>query len=230
MNEDNNLSIKHWSEQDRPREKLLQKGISALSDAELIAILISSGTKKLSAVDLAKIILNNSENNLHVLGKKKISDLTKINGIGQAKAISIIAALEIGKRRKNADLEHIKIKSSKDIQNIMQPILGDLSHEEFWVIYLNRALKIIDKKRISTGGVNSTVIDIKIILKYAIENLANSIILIHNHPAGTIKPSKEDIDITNKIKQSAKFLDINVIDHIIIADKEYYSFSDNQHF
>lgn len=227
MKDTKNLSIKNWAEQDRPREKLLQKGINSLSDAELLAILISSGTKKLSAVDLAKVILSEAENNLHLLGKKTIKDLMKVNGIGQAKALTIVAALELGKRRKNADLQQIKIRSSKNVYDVMQPILGDLPHEEFWVIYLNKNLKMIEKKRISTGGVSATVIDIKIVLKSAIENLATSIILIHNHPSGNNNPSGQDKEITQKIKKAAALLEITVNDHVIIADKYYFSFADN---
>lgn len=227
MKDIKNLSIKNWAEQDRPREKLLQKGINSLSDAELLAILISSGTKKLSAVDLAKVILSEAENNLHLLGKKTINDLIKINGIGQAKAITIIAALELGKRRKNADLQQIKIRSSKEVYEIMQPILGDLPHEEFWVIYLNRSMKVIEKKRISIGGISATVIDIKIVLKSAIENLASSIILAHNHPSGNNNPSEQDKEITQKIKKAADLLEIKINDHIIIADRNYFSFADN---
>lgn len=223
-----NLSIKNWAEQDRPREKLLQKGINSLSDAELLAILISSGTKKLSAVDLAKVILSKAENNLHLLGKKTIHDLIKINGIGQAKAITIMAALELGKRRKNADLQQIKIRSSKEVYEIMQPILGDLLHEEFWVIYMNKNLKIIEKKCISTGGVSAIAVDTKKVLKSAIENSATSIILVHNHPSGNDNPSQQDKDITEKIKKAADLFDVVINDHIIIADKKYFSFADDE--
>lgn len=221
-----NLSIKQWASEDRPREKLLEKGIFSLSDAELIAILISTGTKKASAVDVSKTILADSDNNLNKLGKKTINDLMKIDGIGQAKAISIIAALELGRRRKNVDLKKIKISSSESAFEILQPILGDLPHEEFWVLYLNRANQVIDKEIISRGGTAGTVIDNKIILKLGIEKLAQGIILAHNHPSGNISPSKNDMQITSKIKEAAKLIDINLLDHIIIGNNKYYSFTD----
>lgn len=220
------LSIKQWASEDRPREKLIEKGISALSDAELLAILISTGTKEMSAVDVAKIVLTQSNNNLHVLGKKGINDFMQVLGIGQAKAITIIAALELGRRRKNSDNKHIKITDSKSAFEVIHPLLGDLPHEEFWVLFLNRANKILDKVRISHGGTAGTVIDNKIILKLGIEKLAHGIILAHNHPSGNIKPSTNDIQITNKIKEAALLVDINVLDHIIIGDKHYYSFAD----
>ncbi len=227
MSEIKNLSIKQWAEQDRPREKLLKKGISSLSDAELLAILISTGTKQLSAVDLAKIVLNNSQNNLNILGKKTIAELTKINGIGEAKAITIMAALELGRRRKNADLEQVALKNSAVIFDIMQPILGDSPHEEFWVLYLNNSLKLIEKQQISSGGLTRTVIDTRIILKHAINNLAMGMVLVHNHPSGNINPSTEDITMTERIKQASQILDIQVLDHIIIANNKFYSFADN---
>lgn len=226
MNEYENLTIKQWAAEDRPREKLLKKGIYSLSNTELLAILISTGTKKLSAVDLAKQILAESENNLHTLGKRTISDLKKINGIGEAKAITIIAALELGRRRKKIDFEQTKVNNSNVAFEILQPILGDLAHEEFWVLYLNRANQIIDKERISMGGVTGTVIDVKIILKQGIEKLACGIILIHNHPSGNLTPSTNDKTITSKIKEAGKLVDINVLDHLIIGDKQYYSFAD----
>ncbi|MBI9067738.1 MAG: DNA repair protein RadC [Salinivirgaceae bacterium] len=221
-----NLTIKQWASEDRPREKLLSKGISALSDAELIAILLSTGTKKISAVDLGKLILASVNNNLHLLGKQSVNDLMKIDGIGQAKAISIIAALELGKRRKNTDLEKVKITDSKTVSEIFQPILGDLPHEEFWALYLSRSNQIIDKEKISTGGVAGTVIDNKIILKHAIEKLASSIVLVHNHPSGNTQPSTNDKTITEKIKHAAQYIDIQILDHIIIGDTNYYSFAD----
>lgn len=227
MNEYQSLSIKNWAAEDRPREKLLQKGIYSLSDTELLAILISTGTKNLSAVDLAKLVMTEANNNLHALGKKTINDLKKINGIGEAKAITIIAALELGKRRKNADLKHIKIQDSKTAADIIQPILGDLPHEEFWALYLSRSNQIIDKVRISIGGTAGTVIDNKIILKLGIEKLASGIILAHNHPSGNIKPSHNDEKITQKIKNAGELVDIKILDHIIIGDKKYYSFADN---
>lgn len=221
-----NLSIKQWSLEDRPREKLLAKGISSLSDAELLAILISTGTKNLSALDLARLVLQSADNNLHLLGKHTVADLVKISGIGEAKAITIIAALELGRRRKKTDLERQKINSSQNAFEIMQPLLGDLPHEEFWVLYLNRANMLIDKERISSGGTTGTVTDIKIILKHAIEKLACSVILVHNHPSGNKQPSKQDSDMTKKISEACKFIDVVLVDHLIIADTQYLSFAD----
>lgn len=226
MNRDQNLSIKHWADEDKPREKLIKKGLYALSNAELIALLISTGTKKLSAVDVAKLVLADSNNNLNQLGKRTLNDLIKNEGIGQAKAISIIAALELGRRRKNADMLKVKITDSTKAFEIIQPLLGDLPHEEFWTLYLNRANEVIDNKLISRGGTTGTVIDTKIILKAGIEKLANGIILAHNHPSGNIKPSKNDIQITTKIKEAAKLIDITVLDHIIIGNNKFYSFAD----
>jgi len=226
MNELQNLSIKNWSSEDRPREKLLSKGLASLSDAELIAILLATGTKSMSAVDLAKHILATVNNNLHLLGKQTVNDLKKINGIGEAKAISIIAALELGKRRRNFDLEREKIVDSKSVFRIFQPLLGDLPYEEFWVLYLNRSNSIIEKQRISSGGITGTVIDVKIILKHAIENLASGIVLIHNHPSGNIKPSTNDKNITHKIKEAGKLIDVSVLDHLIIGDTKFLSFAD----
>lgn len=226
MNSKQNLSIKQWAEEDKPREKLIKKGLFSLSDAELVALLISTGTKKLSAVDVAKLVLAEADNNLNLLGKRSINDLIKTEGIGQAKAISIIAALELGRRRKKADLQKIKITDSTIAFEITQPLIGDLPHEEFWVLYLNRANEIIDKEAVSRGGTTGTVIDNKIILKSGIEKLANGIILAHNHPSGNIKPSQNDIQVTNKIKEAAKLIDISVLDHIIIGNNNYFSFAD----
>ncbi len=224
---ENKLPITNWAIEDRPREKLLAKGIQSLSDAELIAILIGSGSRNESAVELSKRILASVKNNLNQLGKLSISDLQNFKGIGEAKAISIVAAMELGKRRKVSDvLEREKIGSSKDAFELFTPILGDLPHEEFWVLFLDRANKIIDKQRTSQGGVSGTVIDIRMILKQAIEKLASGIILCHNHPSGNPQPSKSDIDITRKLKEAAGFMDINVLDHIIVTDGEYFSFVD----
>ncbi len=224
---ENKLPIPGWAIEDRPREKLLAKGIQSLSDAELIAILIGSGSRNESAVELSKRILASVKNNLNQLGKLTINDLQNFKGIGEAKAISIVAAMELGKRRKVSDvLEREKIGSSRDAFELFAPILGDLSHEEFWVLFLDRANKIIDKQRTSQGGVSGTVIDIRMILKQAIEKLASGIILCHNHPSGNRQPSKSDIDITRKLKEAAGFMDINVLDHIIVTDSEYFSFVD----
>jgi DNA repair protein RadC len=227
MSKIKNLSIKEWSADDRPREKLLAKGIASLSDAELIAIIIGSGTKEESAVDVSKKILNLVSNNLNELGKLGIAELKKIKGIGEAKAISIIAALELGRRRKVSEVtERIKIASSNDIYQLFHPILADLPHEEFWVVFLNRSNKIIDKQKISQGGISGTVTDVRIILKMAIEKFATSLILCHNHPSGNNKPSDADITITKKIKESGTLMDISLLDHLIITDGYYYSFAD----
>ena len=228
MSEYKHLSIKEWALEDRPREKLIAKGISSLSDAELLAILIGSGSSKESAVDLAKKILIDSNNNLNELGKKSIADLKKrYHGVGDAKAISIVAALELGRRRKGDDAyKKPKIKTSNDVFDLMQPILGDIPHEEFWVLLLNRSNSVITKFKISQGGISGTVIDVRLILKPAIDNLASSIILCHNHPSGNTLPSDADEKITKKIAGSADIMDIKVLDHIIVTDKSYFSFSD----
>jgi len=222
-----NFNIKSWAEEDRPREKLMLKGRNSLSDAELVAILIGSGSRKETAVQLSKKILSSINNDLNKLGKLTISDFTKFNGIGGAKAISIIAALELGRRRKDTEVEKKEtIKSSNDAYAIMQNVLSDLPHEEFWVVYLNRKNEILKKENISKGGINGTVADIKIIFKHAIEQLASSIVLFHNHPSGSINPSNEDMKLTKKIKEIGILIDTPVIDHIIIGEKKYYSFAD----
>lgn len=222
-----NLTIKTWAEEDRPREKLTLKGKSVLSDAELIAILIGSGNKKESAVELSKKILASINNDLNKLAKLSISDLTKFNGIGEAKAISIIAALELGRRRKNTEVEkRVTIKSSNDAYNVIADVLSDLPHEEFWVLYLNRKNEVIKKENISKGGVSGTIADSKIIFKTAIEQLASAIILSHNHPSGGLKPSAADISLTKKLKETGNILDIPVLDHLIIGEKSYFSFAD----
>ena len=227
MPKSNNITIKNWAIEDRPREKLLQKGARILSDAELIAILIGSGTHKLSAVDLARQLLQRSGNNLNNLGKLTVKDLMKFKGIGEAKAISVVAALELGKRRKQEEISSSQsIKNSKDVYEIFEPLVSDLPHEEFWILLLNRSNRIIGKTKVSQGGVAGTVIDTKLIMKSAIENLASSIILCHNHPSGNLNPSGSDIDITNKIKTAANCLDMKLLDHIIVTDHSYYSFLD----
>ncbi len=221
------LKIKDWAVEDRPREKLLSKGINSLSDAELVAILIGSGNRDETAVELSQRILSLSENNLNLLGKQTVNNLKKIKGIGEAKAITIIAALELGKRRKISEIiDKKKITSSSDINEMFQPILGDLPYEEFWILLLNRSNKIIEKVKISQGGISGTVIDVRLILKNAIEKLASGIILCHNHPSGNNKPSEADKNITKKLKDAATFMDINVLDHIIVTDNEYFSFAD----
>jgi len=221
------LSIKSWAEADRPREKLLAKGKSALSEAELIAILIGSGNTEESAVELSKKILNSVDNNLVELGKLDVNALCKFKGIGEAKAISIISALELGRRRNEQTTpERESITKSRQAFNLLHPILADLPHEEFWLIFLNRANKVIKKHPVSKGGVAGTVVDAKMIFKPAVEYLASSVILCHNHPSGNRTPSQEDIALTRKIKEAGRALDISIHDHIIIANDTYYSFAD----
>ena len=225
--ENTSYSIKHWAEDDRPREKLLNKGKFVLSDSELIAILIGSGNREKSAVELSKEILADSNNNLIELTKLSVKELTKFKGIGEAKAISIIAALELGKRRRAQEtLEKPKIQSSKAAFEIVYPHLSDLAHEEFWVLLMSNSNKLLTKKRISVGGINGTVADGKIIFKEAIEQSAIGIILCHNHPSGNLEASEADISLTNKLFKAGKLLDINVLDHIIVAGETYLSFAD----
>ncbi len=225
---DNNyLGIKGWSEEDRPREKMMLKGYQALTNAELIAILLGSGTKKQSAVDVAKNMLKSAGNNLNQLGKFSINQLTENPGVGDAKAITVAAALELGRRRKKADpAEKPKVDSSDKVYEHIYPYFADLSHEQFYLILLDRANKVIGQHNISKGGVSGTVVDPKIIFKTALENLASSIILCHNHPSGNKKPSAEDKNLTQKLKEAGETLDIKVLDHLIFADNGYYSFAD----
>ena len=221
------LNIKNWAEEDRPREKLLLKGKSVLSEAELIAILIGSGAASLSAVDVAKAILNSVGNDLNQLAKLSAKDLTKFKGIGEAKAVSIVSALELGRRRKGtATNKKPKIRSSGDVYDLMKPDLLDLSHEEFWCLLLNRSNMVIKKHLVSSGGVSSTVVDPKIIYQAALEVLASGIILVHNHPSGNLEPSQQDINLTKKMQTAAAALDISLLDHIIFAEQGYLSFAD----
>lgn len=221
------LRILQWAEEDRPREKMILKGRNALSDAELIAILIGSGTVTLSAVDLAKMILAEYNNDLNQLAALSIKDLQKFKGIGEAKAISIISALEIGRRRKASHAESKpKITCSEDVYELMKPNMLDLPHEEFWIILLNKANIVIKKCFVSSGGVAGTVADPKMIYKTVLEHLASGLILVHNHPSGNKKPSDADIKLTEKLKQAGTFLDVPVLDHIIFTNQGYYSFAD----
>ncbi len=223
----NSFSIKNWSQDDQPREKLIHKGKTALSDAELIAILIGSGNREESAVDLSKRILGSVENNLSELGKLSIKQLMDFKGIGEAKAITIMAALELGRRRRSEDaLEKKKINSSKSVFELMQPVIGELMHEEFWIIYLNNSNKVIQKNQLSKGGITGTLVDVRLVLKNALEVGATSIILVHNHPSGNLKPSEADKQLTNKLKKASESLDIKVLDHIIVTEKAYFSFVD----
>lgn len=226
MEENSPFSIKYWAEDDKPREKLILKGKGVLSDAELIAILIGSGSRNESAVDLSKRILASVEN-LNVLGKLSLQQLTAFKGIGEAKAITIIAAMELSRRRRSEEtVEFTKITSSRSVFNIMQPLIGELAHEEFWVLYLNNSNKIIYKAQLSKGGITGTIVDIRIIFKIAFEHNATAIVLSHNHPSGVLQPSEADKQITQKLKEAGKSLDISVLDHIIVTEKSYYSFMD----
>lgn len=228
----NKLTITQWAEEDRPREKMLMKGVSALSDAELLAILIGSGNKNETAVELSQRILNSVNNNLNLLGKLEIKHLIKnFNGIGEAKAITIVAALELGKRRKLSEAEkQEKIYSSKNVYDIFHPLMCDLKHEEMWVLFLNRSNKIIKRYLVQRGSTNNVTVDIKYILKEAIECLASGIILCHNHPTNDAKPSRDDDEITFKIRESAQLMDIELLDHIIVCENDYYSYNDRKRF
>ncbi|MBP5708463.1 MAG: DNA repair protein RadC [Bacteroidales bacterium] len=222
------MKITEWAEEDRPREKLLKKGVFSLSDAELLAILISSGTRELSAVDLSRELLKLVNNNLNTLGKLSVEEISSIRGIGSAKAVTIVAAMELGRRRQSAESPLDKqIKMSSDVFDIFQPMLADLSYEEFWAVFLSRANRVIGKMKISQGGVSGTVTDVRLIMKKAVESLSSGIIICHNHPSGNTTPSDADKKITKKIKEAASFFDIQLLDHVIIAGKNYYSFADN---
>lgn len=228
MDEYARISIRNWSVEDRPREKMMSKGIQSLSDSELIALLIGSGTREVSAVELARQILNKADNSLDKLGKLSVADLKKLKGIGQARAISIAAALELGRRRTLSESpEACKISGSADVFNMMQSLLADLPHEEFWILILNRSNRVVDKRRISQGGISGTVTDIRMILKMTLEQLGTSLILCHNHPSGNLQPSDADLAITRRLKESAALMDITVLDHIIIAGRKYFSFADD---
>ena len=221
------LTIKTWAEEDRPREKLLLKGKRTLSDAELIAILIGSGNATETAVDLSKRILAGAGNNLNQLGKMTVADLCKYKGIGEAKAISIVAGLELGARRQVSEaVKSDLISSSRDGYEILRPIIADLPTEEFWVLFLNRANKVIMKDQVSAGGVNGTVVDLKVIFKKALELLASGVILAHNHPSGTARPSREDDIMTKRLVEAGKLLEVPVLDHLIITDIGYFSYAD----
>lgn len=223
------FSIKNWSQDDQPREKLRDKGKASLSDAELVAILIGSGSREESAVDLCKRILASVDHNLNALGKLSIKQLMDFKGIGEAKAITIAAALELGRRRRLEDALHQdKISSSRSVFDIMQPVLGELPHEEFWILYLNNSNKVIQKNQLSKGGITGTLVDVRLVLKNALEVGATALILCHNHPSGTLKPSEADKAVTSKLKSAAKSLDIKVLDHLIITEKAYFSFADEE--
>ncbi len=221
------LSIKFWSDDDKPREKLVQKGRSVLSDAELIAILIGSGSRNESAVELSKRILASSNNSLNELGRLSIKQLMQFKGIGEAKAVTIAAALEIGRRRRGEEAQKItKISSSKSVFELLQPRMGELEHEEFWIVYMNNSNKVLHTAQLSKGGITGTLVDVRLVMRQALELGSVALILAHNHPSGTLKPSNADKQITKKLKLAAGALDLKVLDHLIITQKEYYSFAD----
>ncbi len=223
-----NLTLKTWAEEDRPREKLLHNGKDHLSDSELLAILLGSGSRHETAVELGRKILHGVDDNLHELGTLTVPNLVQYPGVGEAKAITIVAALELGRRRQSTHpKEKPQIKGSKDAYDVLGAKLADLPHEEFWVAYLNRGNKVIKRERIGLGGVAGTVADIRIILKSCLNQLATSIILYHNHPSGNLSPSDADISLTRKIKQAGEYVDVNVLDHLIITPEGYYSFADH---
>lgn len=223
------LSIKFWSDDDKPREKLVHKGRSVLSDAELIAILIGSGSRNESAVELSKRILASANNNLNELGKLSINQLKQFKGIGEAKAVTIAAALEIGRRRRGEEAQKItKITSSKSVFELLQPKMGELQHEEFWIVYLNNSNKVLQSVQLSKGGITGTLVDVRLVMRQAIELGSVGLILAHNHPSGTLKPSNADKQITQKLKLAAEALDLKVLDHLIITQTAYFSFADEQ--
>ena len=225
---DSRLSIKNWADDDRPREKLLRKGRSILSDAELIAILLGSGSRDESAVDLSKRILATVDHNLNELGRLSIKQLMGFRGVGEAKAVTIAAALEIGRRRRGETHHKITaIGCSKDAFELLQPIIGDLHHEEFWILYLNNSNKVLHKEQLSKGGMTGTLVDVRLVMKHALEQGAIGCILAHNHPSGTLEPSGSDRQITKKLQEAGKILDIKVLDHLIIAQNAYMSFADS---
>jgi DNA repair protein RadC len=223
----NNLSIKKWANDDKPRDKLLAKGRGSLSNAEILAIILGTGTKNKSAVGLARDVLNFCNNDLNQLAKLKVTDLCKLNGIGRAKAITIISAIELGGRRNKAVSEKYQfIRSSKDVYSYFGPMLQDKDYEEFWILLLRRNNKIIRPYKISEGGISGTVADPKRIFKFALENNASSLILCHNHPSGNTSPSNADVKLTTKISEAGKLLDIQILDHVIVTNEGYYSFAD----
>jgi DNA repair protein RadC len=221
------ISIKHWNEEDRPRERMLVYGRSVLSDSELLAIILGSGNREESAVSLSKRILFHVDHDLTELGKLSIRELMKFKGIGKVKAISIAAAIELGKRRRENGLrDSTKIQSSQSVFELMHPKIGDLPHEEFWVIYVNNSNKVLQTKQISKGGITGTLVDVRLVLKTALELGAVAILLAHNHPSGSLRPSEPDKKLTMKLKQAGESMDIRVLDHIIITEKTYFSFAD----
>ncbi len=227
-NSEKRLTIKDLAEDDRPREKMERKGASSLSDAELIAILLRVGNANETAVDVAQRLLGQVNNSLNELARLSLHQLTRIKGIGRTKAITILAALELGRRR-NAEgpINRERIFSSRSVIDLFQPVLADLPHEEFWVLLLNKSNRIIERVKVSQGGVGGTVVDPKLVLKHAVERLASAVIVVHNHPSGNPQPSDKDIALTEKLKNAAQLFDITLLDHVIVTDGECYSFADN---
>ena len=226
-NENSYRSISSWAEEDRPREKMLLKGRQSLSDAELIAIMLGSGSAGESALGLAQRILASVDNNLHDLGKRSIQDFQRFKGVGEAKAITIAAALELGRRRQISDLrDRPKVASSRDAFNAIASLLTDLYHEEFWLLMLNKANEVVAREKLSAGGMAGTVADVKLAFKLALDARASAIIAVHNHPSGNLKPSEADISLTKKLKEAGKILDLPLLDHLIVSERGYYSFAD----
>jgi len=222
------FSIKNWSEDDKPREKLLNKGRNSLSDAELVAILIGSGSRDESAVALSKRILASVNHQLGELGRLSIPQLMQFRGIGKAKAVTIAAALELGRRRRGEEAAKVaRISGSRDVFELMQPLIGELPHEEFWIVYLNNANKVLHSVLLSKGGITGTLVDVRLVMKQALELGAVALILAHNHPSGTLKPSEADKLITRKLNKAAEALDLKILDHLIITERDYYSFADH---
>jgi DNA repair protein RadC len=227
LNHDHKIGIKSWAEEDRPREKLSAQGRRSLTDAELIAILIGSGSRNETAVELSKRILHHYDNDLNKLGKASINELSNFKGIGEAKAISIIAALEIGRRRNDFETKAPDvITSSRDAYNIIRRQLVDLNHEEFWIILVGRSQKVLARELVSRGGLSATIVDPKIIFGIALQHQATGIIMIHNHPSGNLKPSQQDINLTKKLAEAGTLLEMKILDHLIISDSGFFSFAD----
>lgn len=223
----NHTPMRMWAEDDKPREKFLLKGKAALSDAELLALLIGSGSSKETAVALSKRILAANQNNLGLLGKRSISQLMAFNGIGTAKAVTIAAALELGQRRRKQEaLVQLRIQDSKTVFELMQPEIGNLGHEEFWAIFINNSNRVIGKSILSRGGITGTIVDVRLLLKAALEHEAVGVIVCHNHPSGKLQPSDQDLDLTNRIRDALQTIDMQLLDHLIITEYDYYSFCD----
>lgn len=227
MSEQTSRAITAWAEADRPREKMLLRSKNALTDAELLAILIGTGRVGESAVALAQRILDSVDHNLHELGKRSIAELQRFNGVGEAKAVAIAAALELGRRRQLSDLrQHPRITSSRDAYDAVAPLLTDLYHEEFWLLMLNKANEVFARERLSTGGTSGTVVDVKLLFKTALDARAAAVIAVHNHPSGNLQPSQADLDLTKRLRRAGELLDLPLLDHLIVSARGYYSFAD----